>query len=75
MDRFLIVNADDFGRSESVNAGVAEAYRRGILTSASIVATGAAFESAVALVPQLEGLGIGIIWYSMSIRRCYRRGR
>ena len=60
MDRFLIVNADDFGRSESVNAGVAEAYRRGILTSASIVATGAAFESAVALVPQLEGLGIGI---------------
>ena len=60
MDRFLIVNADDFGRSESVNAGIAEAFRTGILTSASIVATGAAFESAVALVPQLEGLGVGI---------------
>ncbi len=60
MERFLIVNADDFGRSESVNAGVAEAFRRGILTSTSIVATGAAFESAVALTRQLEGLGIGI---------------
>ncbi len=60
MDRFLIVNADDFGRSEFVNAGIAEAFRRGILTSTSIVANGAGFESAVALVPQLEGLGIGI---------------
>jgi chitin disaccharide deacetylase len=60
MDRFLIVNADDFGRSEAVNAGVVEAFRRGILTSASIVATGPAFASAVALAPQLEGLGIGI---------------
>ena len=60
IDRFLIVNADDFGRSEAVNAGIAEAFRRGILTSASIVATGAAFESAVALASQLKGLGIGI---------------
>lgn len=60
MDRFLIVNADDFGRSEAVNAGVAEAFRKGILTSTSIVATGPAFASAIALVPQLEGLGIGI---------------
>src|SRR5271165_890010 len=59
-DRFLIVNADDFGRSEAVNAGIAEAFRRGILTSASMVATGAAFESAVALVAQLDGLGVGI---------------
>jgi len=59
-DRFLIVNADDFGRSEAVNAGIAEAFRLGILTSASIVATGAAFESAVALVAQLDGLGVGI---------------
>jgi len=60
MDRFLIVNADDFGRSEFVNAGIAEAFRQGILTSASIVANGAAFEAAVALLPQLEGLGVGI---------------
>jgi predicted glycoside hydrolase/deacetylase ChbG (UPF0249 family) len=60
MDRFLIVNADDFGRSEEVNAGIGEAVRHGILTSASIVAMGAAFSSAVALAKQLDGLGIGI---------------
>jgi predicted glycoside hydrolase/deacetylase ChbG (UPF0249 family) len=60
VDRFLIVNADDFGRSEAVNAGIVEAFRRGILTSASIVAMGAAFEPAVELARQCEGLGIGI---------------
>ncbi len=59
-DRFLIVNADDFGRSETVNAGVVEAFRRGILTSTSIVATGTAFEPAVVLARQNQGLGIGI---------------
>ena len=59
-DRFLIVNADDFGRSETVNAGVIEAFQRGILTSTSIVATGTAFEPAVVLARQNPGLGIGI---------------
>jgi predicted glycoside hydrolase/deacetylase ChbG (UPF0249 family) len=60
LDRFLIVNADDFGRSQAVNAGIIEAFRRGILTSASIVATGATFDQAVELARQNEGLGIGI---------------
>jgi predicted glycoside hydrolase/deacetylase ChbG (UPF0249 family) len=59
-NRFLIVNADDFGRSEAVNTGIVEAFRRGILTSVSIVAMGAAFESAVELAREHEGLGIGI---------------
>lgn len=54
------MNADDFGRSEAINEGIAQAFRTGILTSASIVATGAAFESAVELSRQLDGLGVGI---------------
>jgi predicted glycoside hydrolase/deacetylase ChbG (UPF0249 family) len=58
--RFLIVNADDFGRSEAVNLGVAEGFNRGIVTSASIVAAGPAFESAVALASDLQGLGVGV---------------
>jgi chitin disaccharide deacetylase len=58
--RFLIVNADDFGRSEAVNLGVAEGFRRGIITSASLVAAGPAFESAVALALEMPGLGVGI---------------
>jgi predicted glycoside hydrolase/deacetylase ChbG (UPF0249 family) len=60
VDRFLIVNGDDFGRSEAVNAGVAKAFREGVLTSASIVANGPAFGSAVALAGELDGLGLGI---------------
>lgn len=33
----LIVNADDFGLSKPVNAGIAEAHERGIVTSASMM--------------------------------------
>ncbi|SPF39993.1 conserved hypothetical protein [Candidatus Sulfopaludibacter sp. SbA4] len=35
--RFLIVNADDFGQSPGVNRGIAAAHERGILTSASMM--------------------------------------
>ena len=43
----LIVNADDFGLSREVNAGIARAHREGILTSASLmVAEHAAAEAA-----------------------------
>jgi chitin disaccharide deacetylase len=35
--RVLIVNGDDFGRSQGVNRGVIAAYERGILTSASLM--------------------------------------
>jgi hypothetical protein len=33
----LIVNADDFGRSAGVNAGVLEAHARGVVTSATVM--------------------------------------
>ena len=36
-DRFLIVNADDFGISSGVNRGIIEAHERGIVTSASLM--------------------------------------
>ena len=58
--RFLIVNADDFGRSEAVNRGVAEGFQRGIVTSASLVAAGPAFAQAVEIAKSLPGLGVGI---------------
>ena len=35
--RLLIVNADDFGRSAGVNAGVVECHQRGIVTSATLM--------------------------------------
>jgi predicted glycoside hydrolase/deacetylase ChbG (UPF0249 family) len=33
----LIVNADDFGRSPGVNAGILEAHRKGIVSSATVL--------------------------------------
>lgn len=56
----LIVNADDFGLTESVNRGVLEAHRQGILTSATLMTNGAAFESAVALARAAPRLGVGV---------------
>jgi chitin disaccharide deacetylase len=56
----LIVNADDFGISEAVNCGIVDAHDRGIVTSTSIMATGAAFEHAVALARERPGLAVGV---------------
>jgi chitin disaccharide deacetylase len=58
--RNLIVNADDLGWTESVNRGIAQAHRHGIVTSASLLANGAAFESAVELARSTPGLGVGV---------------
>jgi predicted glycoside hydrolase/deacetylase ChbG (UPF0249 family) len=56
----LIVNADDFGWTEGVNRGIVEAFRNGIVTSASLLANGAAFLQAVELAKSLPNLGIGV---------------
>jgi hopanoid biosynthesis associated protein HpnK len=58
--RRLIVNADDFGASEEVNEAVIHAYNEGVLTSASLMVTGAAFEQAVKLAKENPGLAVGI---------------
>jgi hopanoid biosynthesis associated protein HpnK len=58
--RNLIVNADDLGWTAGVNRGIAEAHRNGILTSASLLANGAAFREAVELAKSLPNLGIGV---------------
>jgi len=53
----LIVNADDFGLTPGVNRSVAELHRAGALSSATLMATGAFFDDALALAranPQLE---------------------
>ncbi|MGA9174456.1 MAG: carbohydrate deacetylase [Thermoactinomyces sp.] len=59
MNRFLIVNADDFGLSESVNRGIAEAHQNGIVTSTSLMANMPGFDHAVNLANELPHLGIG----------------
>lgn len=56
----LIVNADDLGLSEGVNEGILEAHRNGILTSASVMANGVAFENAIRLCRSVPSLDLGI---------------
>lgn len=58
--RRLIVNADDFGRSTSINAAVIRAHQEGILTTASLMPNEPAFDEAVALARQNPLLGVGL---------------
>src|SRR5262249_34813027 len=56
----LIVNADDLGWTAGVNRGIAEAHRHGIVTSASLIANGAAFEDGVNVARALPAMGVGV---------------
>jgi hopanoid biosynthesis associated protein HpnK len=58
--RRLIVNADDFGRSQSINQAVIRAHREGILTSASLMVNEPHADQAVALARENPGLGVGL---------------
>src|SRR4051812_20999413 len=58
--RRLVVNADDFGRSHSINRAVIEAHQRGILTTASLMVNGPAADEAVALAREHPCLGVGL---------------
>ena len=56
----LIVNADDFGWTSGVNRGIAEAHRNGIVTSASLIANGPAFDDGVSVAGTLPTMGVGV---------------
>jgi len=57
--KLLVVNADDFGFTPDVNEGIVEAHRRGILTAATMLANGAAFDDALRLARETPTLDIG----------------
>jgi len=56
----VIFNADDFGRSHAINEAVIRAHREGVLTTASLVVNGEAFDEAVALAQGHPTLGVGL---------------
>ncbi|HZM06371.1 MAG TPA: hopanoid biosynthesis-associated protein HpnK [Candidatus Saccharimonadales bacterium] len=58
--RRLIVNADDFGRSRSINEAVIRAHREGILTTTSLMVNEPAADEAIALARQNPKLGVGL---------------
>jgi hopanoid biosynthesis associated protein HpnK len=58
--RRLIVNADDFGLSASVNQAVIRAHRDGILTTASLMVNEPGCAEAVKLAKENPKLGVGL---------------
>lgn len=60
MTRSLIITGDDFGVSSDVNQAIIQAHEQGILTSASLMVTGAACEEAVRLAEQHPNLAVGL---------------
>src|SRR5438270_4825205 len=55
----LIINADDFGLTPGVNRAIAELHQARALTSATLMATGAAFDDAIAIAHANPTLGVG----------------
>jgi hopanoid biosynthesis associated protein HpnK len=56
----LIITSDDFGLSRGVNSAVEKGWREGILTCASIMPGGAAFNEAVKIAGRNPGLQVGL---------------
>jgi predicted glycoside hydrolase/deacetylase ChbG (UPF0249 family) len=55
----LVINADDFGFTPDVNAGIIHAHRQGVLTATTLMANGDAFDDAVRLARETPTLDIG----------------
>lgn len=58
--RWLVVNADDFGLSRGVNAGIIAAHEQGIVTSASLMVRGPAAEEAAQYAATRGRLSLGL---------------
>jgi len=56
----IIIHADDFGLSKSINQGIIKAYREGVLTSASLMVNMPGFENAVDSLKNNSALDIGL---------------
>ncbi len=59
-ERYLIVNADDFGQSLGVNRGVITAHEQGIVTSASLMVRWPAAAEAAAYCREHSRLSLGL---------------
>jgi predicted glycoside hydrolase/deacetylase ChbG (UPF0249 family) len=55
----LIINADDFGLTAGINSAIQQLHRAHVLTSATLMATGAAFDEAVSIARANPALGVG----------------
>ena len=55
----LILNADDFGLTRGINRAIGELHSAGVLTSATLMANGPAFDDAVTVAHAHPTLGVG----------------
>jgi predicted glycoside hydrolase/deacetylase ChbG (UPF0249 family) len=58
--RRLVVNADDAGIDVRRNDGILEAHRHGVVSSATVLVTGPAFQDFVARALHCPSLGVGL---------------
>ena len=58
--RYIIINADDFGRHAAINRAVEEGLVHGCLRSATVMPGGAAFAGAIDIARRHEELGLGV---------------
>jgi len=58
--KYAIVNADDFGFSQVISAGILRAHAEGIVTSTTVTANMPAAEAAIATLAGAAGLGVGV---------------
>ena len=56
----LIINADDFGLSAGITAGIVQAHEHGVVSSATLMVHGAVAEEAAAWARQHPSLGLGL---------------
>jgi predicted glycoside hydrolase/deacetylase ChbG (UPF0249 family) len=60
MQKRLIVNADDFGRSPGVSQGILEAHQKGIVTSTTVMINQPGIELQLSAALDCPALGIGL---------------
>ena len=58
--KWLIINADDFGLHSAINQGIQAAHLKGCLTSATLITPGSAFEEAVQMTQTMPDLSVGL---------------
>lgn len=60
MGRFLIVNADDLGWSDEINAAVIDSHTGGVVTSTTLMTTMPGAENALSRLKTCSNLGVGV---------------
>lgn len=60
MTKYVIINADDFGLSASVNRGILESFRNETVSSTTLMTNMAGFDDAIRIAKETPKLGVGL---------------